>query len=132
MSAPDRSWTIAPTLVWFGAIFVVVLWVVDGDVSALADRLTARREDGVARPAGPMMSSQAVAEADDGSDDATAQLPPQTAGSHDTGALLDTCVVGATEACKHWAMDDFYRAIADEKAGKHGHPVRISSGTATR
>ena len=128
MSAPDRSWTIAPTLVWFAAIFVGLLWAIDGDVSALADRLTAKREDTGSHPSGPTFTAPpiAVAEADDASDDATAHLPPPPAGSHDQGALIDTCVLGTADACKHWAMDGFDQAIADERAGKLGHPVRIS------
>jgi lysophospholipase L1-like esterase len=121
----DRSWTITPTLLWFGAILVVLLFVFDGGVTALADRLTTKRDDHAGR-VGPVIAPVVVAQADtdDTSDDATAHLPPPPAGSHDAGALVDTCL--DAPACKQWAMDGFYKAVADGKKGKLGRAVRVS------
>jgi lysophospholipase L1-like esterase len=42
------------------------------------------------------------------------------------GALEDVCTDGKPEACKRWAMDGFYKAVDAAKAGKLGHPVRVS------
>jgi lysophospholipase L1-like esterase len=124
MSAPDRSWTIAPTLAWFGAALVVGLLVLDGDVTALADRLTAKREAQTAGPAGAIAASSESGVP--GDEDLVAKLPPAPAGSHDIDALDDVCIDGTDAACKRWAMDAFYQAVADERAGKLGRPVHVS------
>jgi lysophospholipase L1-like esterase len=128
MSAPDRSWTIAPTLLWFGALLTAALVAFDGGVQAIADRLSAKRP--AQQPTGPAFTGPppVVAEADD--TDVAAQLPPP-AGSHDNhdlGALDDTCLdgPGGDAACKHWAMDAFYAAVASEKKGTLGRAVRVS------
>ena len=42
MSASDRSWTIAPVLLWFCGCLIAALCVLDGGVDAIADRF---RED---------------------------------------------------------------------------------------
>lgn len=129
MAASDRSWTIAPTLAWFGAFLVAAFVVFDGNVSALANRLTVKRGEGTQKPAGPAFAPPIqVAEAELPEEPA-AKLPPPPAGSHDVAALTDTCVepLGAEPAqCKHWAMDGYYKAVAAEKQGKLGHPVRVS------
>lgn len=125
----DRSWSVAPAFAWFAAILVVALWVIDGDVSALADRLTAKRSD---QPAGPAATVHTANAADledtDESDEpaVVAALPPAPAGSHDLGALDDVCLDGTEEHCKKWAMDGFYRAVAASKKGTLGRPVRVS------
>jgi lysophospholipase L1-like esterase len=126
MSEPDRSWTVTPTLLWFGGILVVLLVVFDGGVRALAERLTAKRDDAAARKvaAGPVAAAAKpppvrVAEAD-----LVAKLPPPAPGSHDAGALADTCL--DPPACKKFAMDGFYRAVAESRAGKLGRTVRVS------
>jgi len=59
-------------------------------------------------------------------DDLIAKLPPPPAGSHDIAALDDVCLDGTETACKRWAMDGFYRAVAAARAGKLGHPLRVS------
>src|SRR3954471_11686062 len=95
MSAPDRSWTITPTLLWFGGLLVIGLWVIDGSVQAIADRLTARRTPGAASTAaGPTFTAPPVTVADRDDDDAPG-VPAVSAGSGDraTGtALEDTCL----------------------------------------
>lgn len=126
MSAPDRSWTVAPTLLWFGAVLVGALWVLDGGVGALAGRLTAKRDPAAARPPGPTFTARPVV-ADSGDEpEPPPPLPPAPAGSHDAGALSDTCIEGTKDACKRWAMDAFYAAVSASKAGKLGRPVRVS------
>ena len=129
MSAPDRSWTIAPTIGWFVAFLVAGLWWFDRDMSALADRLTTHRE-AHDRPAGPVFTAPPVVVAETDSDDTEPAAPLPAAGggsaSHDVGALVDTCVDGKPEACKRWAMDGFYRAIDEEKKGSLGHALRVS------
>src|SRR5690349_3801193 len=80
MSASDRSWTIAPTLLWFGAVLAGALVYLDGDIHAIADRLTTKRE--TQRAPGPVVTAPVeVAEADES--EVTPALPPPVAGSHD-------------------------------------------------
>jgi lysophospholipase L1-like esterase len=128
MSAPDRSWTIAPTLAAFGAFLVAGLIVFDGGLGALADRLTVKRDSAGARPAGPVFTAPpvVVAEAESDEPEVAPPLPQAPSGSHDVGALTDTCIDGKPDACKRWAMDAFYSAVADAKKGALGHPVRVS------
>lgn len=127
MSAPDRSWTIAPTLLWFGGLLVAGLWVFDSDLHALADRLTSRRAEA---PAGPAITARPVVVADVASDDVDdAPGLPAVSASTDRasgGALEDTCLEGTPAACTRWAMDGFYRAVAAEASGKLGRAVRVS------
>lgn len=128
MSAPDRSWTITPTLLWFGGLLVAGLFVFDGGVQALADRLTARRDEDAA---GPAITARPVVVAEapgtDDTDDAPGVPAVSTSGDRSTGgALEDTCLDGTPTACKRWAMDGFYRAVDAEKAGKLGRAVRVS------
>lgn len=140
MSACDRSWTIAPTLAWFGGFMVVGLVLLDGGVSALADRVSARRPRS-APAAGPAFAPRVrVAAADDGEDggDPAPHVAVATPGRAATGSgsasaapasngpLEDACLDGTPAACKRWAMDGFYRAVTQEKAGKLGRPVRVS------
>jgi lysophospholipase L1-like esterase len=126
MSAPDRSWTITPTLLWFGVAVTAGIAYRDGGLAALADRLTEKRDDAAA--AGPAFTGAPpeVTEADINDPDLVAKLPPPPAGSHDVGALDDVCIDGTDASCKRWAMDGFYRAFADAKADKLGRPLRVS------
>ena len=123
--ANERSWTIAPTVLWFAGVLVLVLWWLDGDLDALADRLTSRREaDGVA-VAGPVFVAKPVVVADVGDD----KPPPAIADHGDRariGALEDVCLEGTPAACKRWGMDGLYRAIASHKQGKLGRAIRAS------
>ena len=130
MAAPeDRSWTIAPTLLWFVGALVVALCIFDGGVQAIADRLTARREDGPLA-AGPAFAAPPITVAERGDDEAPAVPPaPATADRHDrskVGALEDVCLEGAPPACKRWAMDGYYAAIGKSRQGKLGRAVRVS------
>lgn len=139
-SASDRSWTIAPTLLWFSVALCAGLVWRDGGVQAIADRLTTPRGDGATQigAGGPAFAApQVVATADD-DDDADADSSKLAGGGGAgsgtaessarpaAGALEDTCLEGTPAACKRWAMDPFYRAIANEKSGKLGRPVRVS------
>lgn len=120
----DRSWTIAPALGWLGAFLIAGLVAIDGDVAALADRLTAKREPAPGAAAGPVFESDREPAPDDS--ELIAALPPPPAGSHDIGALDDVCIEKTDTGCKRWAMDGFYRAVAAAKAGTLGHPLRVS------
>ena len=124
----DRSWTVTPTLVWFGAFLVIGLVALDGDLHALAGRLTAPR---AAAPS-PVIGAPAVqvAEADDDTTDTTSggsvAVAATSTSRAQVGALEDTCLEGTPDACKRWAMDGFYKAVAGNKKGTLGHPVRVS------
>jgi lysophospholipase L1-like esterase len=124
VSAQDRGWSVAPTLLTFVGVFAASLFVLDGNFSALADRLTTKREP-EAGGAGPVIvAKQDQAVVDDS--ELVAALPPPAAGSHDVGALDDVCIEGTEEKCTKWAMDGFYRAVAESKKGTLGHAVRVS------
>jgi len=130
MSASDRSWTVAPSLLWFAAFLIAGLVWEDGGLRALADRLTEHRDAAAPGPV-PAVGQGApqVADRSDASDDTTPAAPPRDAGDHGIGALDDPCIDGATElngACKRWAMDAFYAAVGKSRAGTLGHPVRVS------
>jgi lysophospholipase L1-like esterase len=128
MAPSDRSWTITPTLLWFGAFLIGGLCWFDGGVKALANRLTVKRDDSTQKPVGPVFAKPAEV-ADTTPDEPPPTLPPPPAGSHDVGALSDTCVepLGAEPAtCKRWAMDAYYHAVALAASRKLGHAVRVS------
>jgi lysophospholipase L1-like esterase len=122
--APDRSWTIAPALLWFCLILVSGLIMLDGNVRAIADRVTTRREAPSTSPIAPAP----VDVADVGTDDEKpAPLPVPDKGDRSrVGALEDFCIDGTPEKCKRWGMDGFYAAVAANKAGKLERPVRVS------
>lgn len=132
MSAPDRSWTITPTLLWFGVALVIGLFVLDGNVAALADRLTSRRDPQTAGPVGPTFTAPVEGDAGDG--ELVASLPAPVPGSHDLAALDDVCLdpldhdpaVASKAVCKKWAMDGFYRAVGATRKGTLGRPLRVS------
>jgi lysophospholipase L1-like esterase len=123
----DRSWTIAPVILWFAGCMVVALFVFDGGVHALADRFTARRDADGAPAAGPVFTAAPVAVAAAKEIEAAPAAPTGLATHRDKIlALEDTCLAGSPAQCKRWAMDGFYRAIASAKAGKLGRAVRVS------
>jgi lysophospholipase L1-like esterase len=127
MSAPDRSWSIAPIFLWFGAFLWVGLFVFDGGVSALADRLTSRRNPDAPATPGPVFTPAPVVVAD--VDPTNDKPPPPLADKGDrgsVGALEDVCVDGAPPACKRWGMDGYYRSVAQSKKAKLGRAVRVS------
>jgi len=127
MVGSDRSWTIAPALLWFCGCIVLGLLVFDGDLQALADRLVQKREPPPASATAsfaPAPVTVAEAEADK-----TGRPPPAPADRGDrsrVGSLEDVCLDGGPAACKRWGMDGFYRALADGKRGKLGRALRVS------
>lgn len=130
MSGPDRSWTITPTLLWFGALLVPALVALDGGVQALADRMTSPRGAQDSAPAGPTFTARPTVVADAREDVEADRGVPAVGGSGANrgrgSALEDTCLDGTPEACTRWAMDGFYRAVSEENRGKLGRPVRVS------
>jgi lysophospholipase L1-like esterase len=122
---PDRSWTIAPVLLWFSGCLITALCVLDGGVQAVADRFTAQREASAAPAAGPVFAAKPVVVAE--AAESEVAPAPRLAGRRGTRlALEDVCIDGTPERCKRWAMDGFYRAVADAKAHKLTRPVRVS------
>ncbi|HEX7840564.1 MAG TPA: GDSL-type esterase/lipase family protein [Kofleriaceae bacterium] len=141
MSASDRSWTIAPVLLWFTGCVVVALVVLDGGVGALADRFRAPHEPAPVLAPGPVFTPKpvVVAEAPDspgtssspghpvaGDADNTTPGPIVAADRSKILALEDRCLDGTPDKCKRWAMDGFYRAVGQTKAGKLGRALRVS------
>ena len=128
MPGGDRSWTIAPALLWFAGCLVIALCVVDGGVQALAERFTARREAESPAAAGPVFTAKpaVVAEAGDADE---APSPPRPIAPARRGKILsleDVCIDGTADECRRWAMDGFYRAVASTKAHNLGRAVRVS------
>jgi lysophospholipase L1-like esterase len=127
MSAPDRSWSIAPIFLWFGLFVVVGLLVFDHDLDAVADRLTARRDaDDPAAAAGPGFIATPRRVADSGGGDKPTVPVAEKADRATVGPLEDVCVDGTPAACKRWGMDGYYRAVAASKKAKLGRAVRVS------
>jgi lysophospholipase L1-like esterase len=153
MSASDRSWTIAPVLLWFCGCLVAALCVLDGGVDAIADRFRARREPEPAGPAGPVFTVRptevAEAEAEPaqpaqasgvpaprtaaGGPHIEVENPPGTIVAADRSKILaleDHCLDAppppSSQQCKRWAMDAFYHAAREAKRGKLGRALRVS------
>lgn len=149
MSASDRSWTIAPVLLWFCGCLVAALCVLDGGVDAIADRFRAHREPGpvASAGAGPVFAARPieVAEAEPaepapvsgapaprptaGGLHIEVDNPPGTVVAADRSRILaleDHCLDGRPEECKRWALDAFYRAAREAKRGKLGRALRVS------
>ena len=125
MAAPDRSWTVGPTLLWFAGCLVVALCVLDGGLSAVADRFSARRAPVAPAAAGPAFAAKPAEDAEPEGDKAA---PPPLLPT-DRGKILsleDACLDGTAAVCKRWAMDGFYRAVGEAKQGKLGRAVRVS------
>ncbi len=132
MSARDRSWTVAPALLWFAGCLVAGLVILDGDVQAIADRFTQpRTPPATAQAQGPAFSAPPPTVADvtepaPGEDGPSKPVIPVAADRAKILALEDTCLDGEPPGCKKWAMDGFYRAIAQSKQHKLGRAVRAS------
>jgi lysophospholipase L1-like esterase len=145
MSASDRSWTIAPVLLWFCGCLIAALCVLDGGVDAIADRFRTRREPAPATPAGPLFTAPPIEVAEAGPEpapSAAATAPAGAAGLHievenppgtvvaaDRSRILaldDNCLDGRPEQCKRWALDAFYHAARESKRGKLGRALRVS------
>jgi lysophospholipase L1-like esterase len=134
-----KTWAVAPTF-----LCLLGFWLVyaDDGLTALADRTTVKTRPHGAAPAMPGMAPQPeVAEADteadlDADDDAddTASGGGGSASASSAAAraaakvahLEDVCVDGDAAACKRWAMDGFYGAVAASRAGSLGRAVRVS------
>jgi lysophospholipase L1-like esterase len=125
MSAPDRSWTVGPALLWFAGCLLAALWWFDGGVQAVADRFIVRREID-APAAGPAFAARPAVVADPRDDDEPRPGPIVAASRAKILALEDACLEGTPDSCKRWAMDGFYRAIGEAKQGKLGRAVRVS------
>ena len=129
MAGSDRSWTIAPALLWFCGFLCAGLVAFDGGLRALADRLVQQREPppvGGAAAFAPAAAPVTVAEADIDKDEKPPQVPVDKGDRSRVGVLEDVCIDGAPAACKRWGMDGFYRALADAKRGKLGRALRVS------
>lgn len=120
----DRSWTIAPTILWFVAVLVGALYWFDGRPQAIANRLTAPRAPTVAPAAGSFAAKPAVV----AEPDVPATPVPIVAPGPDRsqGLLEDTCLDGTNDACKKWALDGYYDALAKARATKLGRALRVS------
>ncbi|HSR98783.1 MAG TPA: GDSL-type esterase/lipase family protein [Kofleriaceae bacterium] len=126
MSAPDRSWTVGPALLWFAGCLIVGLGVLDGGVEVLADRFTAPRESQGAPVSGPGFVARPAALPE--SDAERTPAPPPIAGRDRAKvlALEDVCLDGAPPSCKRWGLDPLYRAIDASRQSKLGRAVRLS------
>ncbi len=142
MGGTDRSWTIAPVLLWFCGGLAAALLVFDGDLHALADRLVQQREPPPAS-ATPSFAPAPVAVAEAEPKGAPpAPVPADKGDRSRVGVLEDVCLDGTPaaggpapgassvpasgSACKRWGMDGFYRAMAAAKQGKLGRALRVS------
>ncbi len=128
MPGPDRSWTVAPALLWFAGCLVVALWVQDGGVRAVADRFTESRAPDSAAAAGPAFAAKPAAVAETRQDDEPAAKPGPIVAANRSKilALEDSCIDGTADNCKAWAMDGFYRALGEAKQHKLGRALRVS------
>ncbi len=127
MSGRDRSWTIAPTLLTFAGGMVLALLLLDGDVDAIADRLTTHRDSDEAPPtAGPTFTPRPLIVADAGDPKPVAVVIPDKGDRSRVAALEDVCLDGTPAACKRWGMDGFYKSVSQSKQGKLGRAVRVS------
>lgn len=108
-------------------VFVsAALRLFDGDTSAIADRMTHRRDsDPAAGGAGPTFQASNTARNQD-TDVVVPALPAAPPGSHDIDALDDVCIDGTDAACKRWAMDGFYRSLEAARAKSLGRALRVS------
>ncbi|MCX5741641.1 MAG: GDSL-type esterase/lipase family protein [Proteobacteria bacterium] len=136
MTTPDdKRWSIAPTLMWFVGTLAIGLALVDGDLQAFADRLTAKRDAPIGGAVGPTFAAPPIVVAEngtgaDGNDPGPPPKAPTTGGGSTdrakVGALEDACLDGTPAACTRWGLDAFFRAVADGKLGKLGRAVRVS------
>lgn len=125
-------------LLWFSGALVVALWLFDGGVGALADRFRARREPAAPPAAGPAFTARPVEVAEAPATPAASASGPHPVVDHMTPgpivafdrakilALEDVCIDGEPPACKRWALDAFYHALGEARAGKLGRAARVS------
>ena len=124
---------------FFAFVTIARVWA-DGGVTAIADRLTSPPGSSEATPTGPSFGSPTDTDNDGDSYAAADNGDASGAGSATGGgtsgsatapavasALDNPCVAGSDDAhCKRHALDGFYRAVADEKAGTLRRAVRVS------
>jgi lysophospholipase L1-like esterase len=117
-------------------VFAVAALVADdGDIDALADRVTpAGQSDTTARPqvfgSGPVRVADEDDDIDNDIDNDATPDPDDDAvpGGQAMArtAIEDACLAGPTDRCTKWGMDGFYRAVVAARAGKLGRPLRVS------
>jgi hypothetical protein len=125
----DRDWSIAPTLAVFVVAIVPALAITGhwNSVRELIDR--APGVEAEAQAAGPTFVQQEQHQADVISDDEVDDLAETDNAATDTATgggaastddtvkpvktpIEDSCIDGTDDACKRWAMDGFYDALA--------------------
>jgi lysophospholipase L1-like esterase len=141
-----QEWAAAPTILWFTVFAVAAIVARDRGVTAFADRIAKRSEPQAPRPGGLFGTSGGPDVADvetdtDTDTDADRDPDPVRGGGTAPGTgsgsaarpaaaarqrIEDTCVDGTADACKRWAMEGFYRAVAAARAGTARSPVRVS------
>jgi lysophospholipase L1-like esterase len=128
--APSRGtdWAVASTLLWF-----LVFWVCysDDGVTALADRIARKPDHRASPPALPGTAPPQLASSDDDAevvDDGEVGEDPDAAtrAAAKAAHVEDTCIDGTPDACRRWAMDGFYAAVAAARSPHPDHPVRVS------
>ena len=128
MSAKDNGWTITPTLAWFIVILVAGVCLFDGNINALADRLTKKREPQAAgarsRDRRRSPTRRSARKKMPSSSRNCRPLPPAATTSPRSMMSASTA---PTTTCKRWAMDGFYkRARRFEGKGTLGRALRVS------
>ncbi len=131
-SVPSSRWSVANVFGWFALTGVVALFLLDGSINALADRLTAPRSQGAA----PVLGAPSqVAAADDDVDPVGPGASTATAvasgGSNTSGVALDAaltngCVAGSDAPCKRTALDAFWANAKAARNNKLGRALRVS------
>ncbi len=124
MSGDDRSWTIAPTILWFSALHDRRdLGVLDGGPRRSRTGSWRSAHPWPHRP--PDRSQRTARHRRAG----RAEKPavPLVAPGPDRGKdlLEDTCLDGTNDACKRWAMDGFYRALDAARRQARARAARV-------
>jgi len=129
----DDDWSIAPALGWFVFLLGGTLLAAGpglGVVRALIDHRGAIQEAHAAGPSFVQHEAERQQQATDDELDDDFAAPPVAAGSTAPDeaavpevrpartAIEDACVDGTDGACRRWAMDGFYDALAHAAAGE--------------
>jgi lysophospholipase L1-like esterase len=131
----DRlDWTVAPTLAWGAALLCAALLVLDGDLGAVTARLMRTGEADAVRVAGGPSFLPPEGAADREGAEQPSEIPvagvagsaPSPAGPKAKRPVEDVCIDGGAGACRRWAMDGFYAAIAGTEATRAAAPVRVT------
>jgi lysophospholipase L1-like esterase len=125
-----KDWAVASTLLWF-----FVFWIAYSGVGAFADRIARKPAHHAAPPGLPGIAPPAADEDEDEEDDPGADGPAVAGvgsgsggsrGAAKAALIEDACVDGTATDCRRWAMEGFYRGVADARTGTTGHPLRVS------